>query len=481
MKPSSKKSKKNHHSNSNSTNPTHSNQHDQSFKTKQINQECEMIIKLSGEQNKGNYLGPALVKFPDVKPDVKTSFNLYGHKLDSKSEKILVGESDQLEFESNRQSNQEIHCTYLIGLHSNQDQTLTLFPTSFHELRPKVKQLKDAVHLKELEEEGEEGEEENQKEKEGQGNHKDSRKNLGNTFGSKKARRAIQAAARDTIDPESMMHVQNHLQESISTSSKTLTNSIQEANRIDHEKPIPPYHLKATSPKEVYKLSDLVSNLELNSIPISHITYCASPEEAIKLLPNSNSNFIKKRIESCWNRYPEGKLNKKEERRLRILIYINYLLKFYQSRYKLKKRESLKDCLSSKSMKASNQSCPDLILDGLLKKFTETELGHQELIMTTFTEKKLLSYLCTLCLIHEEYTCDISELAEDLKEDKSSLNEIFRSLGCQIEKLSSGELTVRLEEAKKLGKEIKEIEKQRLARLSVPLIFPEPRKKRQRK
>lgn len=457
-----------HESNINSSNPTTS-------QTSGSNQSSnsEVTVKLSGESNKGNYLGSALVKFPDVKPDVKTPFNLYAHKVDTKATKILVGETDQLEFESNRQSTQDVNCTYLIGLHSNQDQTLTLFPTSFHELRPTVKQLKDAINLKKQEEK----EKEKEKQKEGQEKYKDSRNTLGTTFGSKKARRAIQAAARDTIDPESMMHVQNHLKDAITTSSVTLTNAITEANRIDSEKPIPPYNLDATSPREVYRLSDVVSNLELNSIPIAHITYCSSPQQAIRNLPNSRSDFINKRIESCWNRYPEGKLNKKEETRLRILVYISYLIKFHHHRFNIQ-REKLKELLSSK--KDGSEICPDSIIDGLLKRFTEKELGTQQYVMTTFTNRKLLSYICTLCLIHEEYTCAISELANDLKEDKKSLTEIFRSLGCKIDKLSAGDLTVQMEEAKKLGKDTKEIEKQRLARLVVPLIFPEPRQKRQR-
>ncbi|EGG03066.1 uncharacterized protein MELLADRAFT_109505 [Melampsora larici-populina 98AG31] len=452
-----------------------SNIHESTSKSNQISgsnqsNKSEVTVKLSGESNKGNYLGSALVKFPDVKPDIKTPFNLYAHKVDPKATKILAGETDQLEFESNRQSTADVNCNYLIGLHSIQDQTLTLFPTSFHELRPTVKQLKDAINLKKQEEKEDE-------EKEGHQTHKASRNMLGTTFGSKKARRAIQAAARDTIDPDSMMHVQSHLKEAITTSSITLTNSIQEANRIESEKPIPPYNINATSPKEVYKLSDVVTNLELNSIPIAHITYCSSPEQAIRNLPNSKSNFINKRIESCWNRYPEGKLNKQEEQRLRILVYISYLIKFHHHRFKIKK-DKLKELLSGK--RDGSESCPDSILDGLLERFTEKELGTQEFLMTTFSNRKLLSYICTLCLIHEEYTCAITELADDLKEDKKSLTEIFRSLGCKIDKLSSGELTVQMEEAKKLGKDTKEIDKQRLARLSVPLVFPEPRKKRQR-
>ncbi|KAG0141045.1 hypothetical protein CROQUDRAFT_52307 [Cronartium quercuum f. sp. fusiforme G11] len=425
----------------------------------------ELIVKLSDEKAKANYVGPALVKFPDVTPPPTTPFVLYGRKADEKAKQILAGETDQMEFESSRDVGHESACTYLMGIHSSAANTLTLFPTTFHEMRSTVKQLKDALKDREREEA-----------EDSQQQYKNSRTALGTTFGTKKVRRAIQAAARNTIDPESMLHVQSHLTEAITNSSMALPSAAQQTADADAVRPIPPFNRNATSPKEIYKTSDVVSSVELNSIPLANITGCQSGQQAIRLLPNPRSLYINQRIESCWSRYPDGHLNKKEEKRLRILIYISYLLKLPSNRKWT--RDHLKRIYTWRQPDA--QDCPDAIIDGILQRFTEKAAGSDQRIMTTFTTRKLLCYIAVLCLMHDGFACPTVDLAEDLQEDTKVVHEIFRTLGCTIEKLPANEIAVKLEQAKKYGTDVKKVEKERVARLVVPLVFPEPRRKRQK-
>lgn len=345
------------------------------------------------------------MKFPDVIPPPTTQFLIYGHKTDEKAHKIIAGETPVLEYESIKddQISKDNTSTYLIGLQSSSSQTLTLFPTTLHQLRTNVKSLKSA--LSDLKKEEDESVDTKA--------YQHSRISLGTTFGTKKVRRAIQAAARNQIDPESMLHLQGHLLDSIASTSTALPTLAQQVAEADAQRPIPPYQLNAKSPKEIYQLKDIISNLELHSIPISSITSSISAQDAIQNLPHPKSSFVNQRIKSYWNRFPDGNLNKKEEKRLRILIYINYLIKLHSNRKWNK--DHLKRLLTVRDNVPLE--CPDLIIDGLLRRFTEKAQGSDEHQMTTLTTTKLLCYLAVLCLIHDEFTCPTTELAEDLQED----------------------------------------------------------------
>lgn len=56
------------------------------------------------------------------------------------------------------------------------------------------------------------------------------------------------------------------------------------------------------------------------------------------------------------------------------------------------------------------------------------------------------------------------------------LQEVFRSLGCKLDKPSAAETQVLVEEAKRNGRDASDALKDRIARLVVPLTFPVPKR-----
>ncbi|KAH9463170.1 hypothetical protein MJO29_008576 [Puccinia striiformis f. sp. tritici] len=435
--------------------------------TPKSSETSSVSVALATEKGKGGYVGPGLAKFPDVQPKPSnTRFKLYHHKSNEKAPSLLIGETAELDFRSESQSDQSANCSYMLGLHNPSAGSLTLFPTQFYEFRPVVKRLReaDSKRVTELQ----------------PSNNYAARSALGATFGTKKARRALQAAARSRVDPETLSHLEGQITTSIAENSSCLPSADAQALEADANRPIPTFNANASDPKDVYLLSNVVSNLELNSIPLGPILNAATAQEAARHLPTSRSVYVTKRLESLWKRCPDTKLDKRETKRLRILVYINYLI----SIRRLKK--FTRDSISHKLATDKSSSTPDSIVDGILSRFTETAKGRDGSLqhnLTSFSTIKLYSYIAVLCLIHDEYMTRIYGLPEDLQETPSSINDIFLNLGCKLSKLNSAELEGLSEGSavKKGDDNIKELNAQRtVAKLVVPLVFPPPKIRKRR-
>ncbi|PLW32295.1 hypothetical protein PCASD_14205 [Puccinia coronata f. sp. avenae] len=421
-------------------------------------------ILLSAEKAQGSYVGPVLATFPDVQPNLNTNFQLYNHKSNDKAPAILVGETEELEYRSESQAEQP-SCTYYIGSYNVSAGKLTVFPTQLHQFRPMVKRLREA--------------DENRISELPPTNSYAARSALGATFGTKKARRALQAAARSKVDPDTLTHLEGHVTTAITENSTCLPSLDAQAQETDANRPIPPFNVEATDLKDVYLLSNVVSNLELNSIPLGPLLTAVTAQDAARRLPSPHSKYVVRRLEALWKRCPNGKLDKKEIKRLRILVYINYLISIRRL------RKFNRESISSRLAIDSSSATPDSIIDGILSRFTEAAKGSDGSLvhnLTSFSTIKLYSYIAVLCLIHDEFMTRIWGLPEDLQEPPRSINEIFLNLGCRLSKISESEFAA-LNEGP-ADTDAKEFNAQRtVAKLVIPLVFPPPklRKRRQKR
>jgi len=414
------------------------------------------------EKAKGSYIGPALATFPDVQPNPSSAnFKLYNHQYNDKAPAILLGETEELELRSENVADQS-NCTYFLASHTPSTGKLTLFPTQLYQFRPMVKRLRDA---------------DSHRESELPENNYAARSALGAAFGTKKARRALQAAARSKVDPESMTHLEGQISTTIAENSSCLPSLEVQAREADANRPIPPFNLTATDPKEVYLLPDVVPTQELNSIPLAQILKAPTAQDAARCLPTRGSRYVNLRLEALWKRCPDGKLDKKDTKRLRILVYINYLISIRRlGRF-------TRDTISARLAIDQQSVTPEAIVDGILARFTESakasdgSLRHH---MTSFCTIKLYSYIAVLCLIYDDYMTRISGLPEDLQEPPKSINEIFLNLGCKLSKLSQADFEA-LDEGP-ANPDPKEFNAQRtVAKLVTPLVFPPPRIRKRRK
>ncbi|RXW17477.1 hypothetical protein EST38_g8375 [Candolleomyces aberdarensis] len=89
---------------------------------------------------------------------------------------------------------------------------------------------------------------------------------------------------------------------------------------------------------------------------------------------------------------------------------------------------------------------------------------------TSATKTNLLTHMFALCLRLENFAADSETLAKDLSMSTTEINQLFKSLGCKISKLTDRERT-------RLGIAGNAAETKR-AVLTAPVEFPKPRLKR---
>ncbi|CAG8763717.1 11278_t:CDS:2, partial [Acaulospora morrowiae] len=91
--------------------------------------------------------------------------------------------------------------------------------------------------------------------------------------------------------------------------------------------------------------------------------------------------------------------------------------------------------------------------------------------MTARCEDKLLCYMFTLCLMLDSFRVDTESLSEDLAVTTNKVYGIFKTLGCKIEGLNKSEKNA-------LGINEAQSRKVKRAALTVPLVLPEPKKRK---
>jgi DNA-directed RNA polymerase I subunit RPA49 len=125
----------------------------------------------------------------------------------------------------------------------------------------------------------------------------------------------------------------------------------------ENQRPVPPYDASATAPADIYNMDDIVSAEELNAVPIKDVLKCTNLQELKEQLPYTLSEFVNTRVLSIIN--SKGKIDRKQ---VRVLVYISYLMAYYQMRPVLaNKRDEINTILYNP---------PAAIVDRMLERYT---------------------------------------------------------------------------------------------------------------
>ncbi|KAI1789709.1 RNA polymerase I associated factor, A49-like protein [Ganoderma leucocontextum] len=405
----------------------------------------KVTLQLSSEPV--SKVGPVLASFPSLEPPKSTAFQCYAQKTRDMTAPfetqptLVAGETETVEFFSTDGPLQSTGCSYMIGVHDKRTNTTTLRPVPLHILTRQVKALKN---LKPIEVSTEE--------------RMAQRNNLGETFGTKKAKAAIRARERNRVDIDAMKDVTGHLQDTIMANTDSLPTTEEAKATADSNRLIPPYNEDAQRPQDVYALHDVVPEAEFNAIPINAFKSAKTIQERYALLPWNRSDWVKLQLRLI---YSAPKLDKRD---LKVVYYISTMMAFYKNSRTVGDKDALQHKLSS---------IPTIILDGLTSRFTEKERSTNKLKMTPQTQTMLLTYMFALCLRIDDYATDTESVAHDLGMSPANVNSLFKSLGCNIKKLSPTEL-------KERGLPDAAAETKR-AVLKIPLEFPKSRVKRARR
>ncbi|THG94133.1 hypothetical protein EW026_g7279 [Hermanssonia centrifuga] len=226
----------------------------------------------------------------------------------------------------------------------------------------------------------------------------------------------------------------------------------------DSNRLIPTYDENAQRPEDVYKLHDIIPEVEFNALSITPLKAAATMHERKALLPHSRSNWINQHLSLIFSAPKPNKTH------LKLLLYISAMFAFKNASKLVNDKQALQERL---------KGVPSVVVDGLLSRFTETSRDKNQTKITPQTETMMLTYMFALCLRVDDYATDTTLLAMDLAMAATKVDPLFKSLGCKVGILSPPEL-------KRLGLPDSAAITKR-AVLRIPLEFPKTRIQRARR
>ncbi|KAK6222261.1 DNA-directed RNA polymerase I subunit rpa49 [Pestalotiopsis sp. IQ-011] len=278
------------------------------------------------------------------------------------------------------------------------------------------------------------------------------RNDLGEAFGTKKARKAIASITQNAIAPEKAMLGAGGSPRKLDATAQAMMESIQESTRgmatreelqasVDQAKPVPPGNFEATEIQEVYKPEHMIGADILISCPIKDWQDSAKKQLPLQL----PYQFI------STNMYTIA-AGPKSTDRLRLLRYLNYLIIFI----KIAKPGAQRGVLRvppKQQLHDKMESAPAPVIESIRRKFSsngEIRKFHRDLLMT---------YSCAIAAILMNYEFETSALRQDLGLDERQFAQYWREIGGKL--------------SNPVGK-VKGT-KMQVAKLGLPLEFPQVR------
>ncbi|RKF71320.1 DNA-directed RNA polymerase I subunit rpa49 [Golovinomyces cichoracearum] len=281
-------------------------------------------------------------------------------------------------------------------------------------------------------------------------NIREQRNILGQTFGTKKARKAIASITENAILPMSSQRDSIELSK-VSPATAVVLSNVAEATKdmksrddlakdADDVKPRPRAIENATNIEDVYTVESLIGTDILMLVPIKEWQDKAKEHKEIFV----SSKFVANRIQK----------NANDVKKLRILRFMLMLLEIYfksrQSKEgrRLPKADDVKDIIGD---------IPEVVLGAAKRKFVENG------IINKYHADLLITHLCAMSLIVDDFQTDTYDLKEDLQLDLSQITRYYSEIGAKSYKLGKTEV-------ERYGKVV--ASQRRLAKLKLPLVLP---------
>ncbi|KAF8999769.1 Rpa49 subunit specific to nuclear RNA polymerase I [Cyathus striatus] len=402
-------------------------------------------------------LAPTLVSYPAIQPPPTTSFKCYAQKRsktssetdDNKRQKVIVaGETPVVEFVTNVDESSRAAddgCRYLLATYNHRTGSLTVLSNAQapHILTRTVKNLK-TLEASAVPSSAE---------------YRVARTNLGETFGTKKAKAAIRAQERNRVDVGAMEGVMDYVMEGITKGAEGLMSKDEAKEAADTNRLIPPFSAIATNPADVYPLHHIIPETEWKSLSTSAFDQADSDRDRIAMLPSRKSNWVKDHLRALMQDASKNKKN------IKILLYVSAMFAFREI---IGRRQITKE-----DVHKNLSGVPSIVIDSLISRFTEMARDSSAPQVTTATKTNLLTHIFALCLKLDNFATDTELIAQDLSMKVAEVNQLFKSLGCKITVLTEKERI-------RLGLPDSSAGKKR-AVLNAPVVFPKPRLKRKTK
>ncbi|CZS93697.1 related to DNA-directed RNA polymerase A (I) chain [Rhynchosporium agropyri] len=274
---------------------------------------------------------------------------------------------------------------------------------------------------------------------------------LGQTFGTKKAKKAITSNTENAISPNKSARNKNNpakfdpataaILSGISETTKGMATRDELAQRAEDAKPRPKPNRDATQPQDVYTTDDLIGKDVMKAIPVK---VWQDTVKANKELP-------------VISRFAAGRLRGVilNVEKLKILRYMVLLMRVLGSTRltrgvrMLPKRDELKQFL---------EDIPETVLESIKRKFTDAGT------ITSFQVDLIRTHLCALACIVDNFEVQTFDLMEDLKLDTKEMSQYFSEIGAKIVVLGESE-------RRKQGLDKASAAQRKVAKLKIPLEF----------
>lgn len=274
---------------------------------------------------------------------------------------------------------------------------------------------------------------------------------LGQTFGTRKARKVIQDTVLNAIasprkpgeqsSPAKIDKAAKAMLETVGDITSTMATREELQAVVNEAKPVPKANLEAEEIADVYNPRDIIGGDILNLVPVREWQEKAKHKENISVL----SSFVAARFNAIA-------LNEHAVVRLRVLRYMYFVMQFFMHSTPGKEKGTRK-ILPREKLKEKMAPAPEAVIENIRRKFSDGGL------MRKFHIHLLMTHCCVFAAIVDNFEVDTQHLKADLKVEQKQINSYFQEIGAKIKQVS----------VKEQGRTVY------LAQLALPLEFPRQR------
>jgi len=275
----------------------------------------------------------------------------------------------------------------------------------------------------------------------------DRRVDLGQTFGTKKAKKALQDNVLNAIAPTSKFDnppkidaASRAMLSSVGAVTSTMASRDDLQAVVDEAKPVPKANMEAEEIEDVYDPYAIIGKDILNLVPIREWQEAKQHDQSIKVA----SRYVASRLKFMGS-------TQEDATRMRILRYMYFVLVFNLACRPGKERGT-KSVPQRKQLHSYMDPAPEAVVENIRRKFSEAG------VMRKFHMDLLITHVCVFASIVDNFDSDTSALREDLKLTQQQMNQYFHEIGVRpTQKKNEAGHTVHV------------------ARLKLPLDFPKQR------
>ncbi|KAH8782847.1 RNA polymerase I associated factor, A49-like protein [Diaporthe sp. PMI_573] len=274
---------------------------------------------------------------------------------------------------------------------------------------------------------------------------------LGQTFGTKKAKKALAAITENAISPRKAQG--GDAPQALDASDKAIMAAIKDVtmsvatreelqNAMDAAKPVPRGNYDAEEIQDVYRPQDLIGRDILELIQVNDWAEAVKNNEDVQL----RSRFVAHRI----NRIGSGESS---VLRLRVLRYLYFLMLLYLTSKKGKEKGT-KEVLKKDKLSEELSPAPPPVVEAIRRRFSDNGIMRKQHV------DLLATHCCAFACILDNFETNTWDLKEDLRLEQKQMNQYFAEIGASIKRVKAEGRT------------------DSVARLKLPLEFPKIRQMR---